>query len=570
MKRPNLCAALILLFLQIWNAKGQSIDIMFTTDVHGSFLNYDFIKGEKCGNGLEAVYTTINSIRDTASSTLLLDGGDIMQGTPLVYYSNYVDTATTNISAQVYNYMGYDAVCIGNHDIEATHKVYDKAVREFEMPVLGANVVNVRTGKPYFEPYSIFKRGGKRIAVIGLTTPYVPHWLAETYWSGMQFEDMVESARKWVDYVRKNEKPDAVIGVFHAGTNYNYGGQNADTPMNENASLLVAERVEGFDLILTGHDHREHNLRATTPSGKKVQVLGPGKSAYNLGHIRMTFGKGGEVTTEGRLISMEGVAPSEKMHKRFAKVEAEVRGYTGCVICKLGSDINAYETLMGSSAFVDLVNKTMLKHTGADISMSAPLTVKAHIPAGDLTVGRMFSLYPFENTLCVLRLTGKEILDYLEYSYDLWIENPQTTGHVLRLARKGRLLNDFFALDAALGIDYTVDVTKPRGQRVAIRRLSDGRPFDKKKSYTVAMNSYRANGGSGHLEFGAGIPFDKIMERVVRTIDQDIRGLMVEDLAEMGRGGKVVKLTPEGNWRFVPAKEVKKSLAEDVAGFVVR
>ena len=194
-----------------------------------------------------------------------------------------------------------------------------------------------------------------------------------------------------------------------------------------------------------------------------------------------------------------------------------VKSYTRKVIANLTAPVRAYESLGGSSAFVDVVHRTMLKHTGADISMSAPLLINATLPQGDITVGRMFSLYKYENTLCLISMTGKEVKDYLEYSYDKWIQDPQATGHALLLNKSGRLVNNYYNLDSAAGIIYTVDVTAEKGRRVKIVSMADGRKFDKRKTYKVALNSYRASGGGGHLEFGAGIPFHDIKSRILKS-----------------------------------------------------
>jgi 2',3'-cyclic-nucleotide 2'-phosphodiesterase/3'-nucleotidase len=144
---------------------------------------------------------------------------------------------------------------IGNHDIEAGHPVYDKLVKEVKAPMICANIVDEKTGRPYFPPYVVIKRQGIKIAVLGLTEPKITEQLPNAFWSGLDVLDMVETARKWVPIIQTKEKPDLLIGLFHAGADYTYGGQTADTPKNENASQLVVEKIPGFDFILIGHDH---------------------------------------------------------------------------------------------------------------------------------------------------------------------------------------------------------------------------------------------------------------------------------------------------------------------------
>lgn len=551
-------------------AWAQTVSLFYTTDVHGAIFNYDFIRdAETVEPSLANVHAYVSQVRDTSDNVILLDNGDFLQGSPAVYYYNNIDTASVNIMARIFNYMGYDAVGIGNHDIEAQHRVYDKFVREVSAPVLAANVRRVATGEPYFKPYAVFERAGRRIAVIGLLTPHIPHWLPESFWSGMEFDDMIESARHWVEFVRANERPDAIVGLFHAGYDYTFDNQTADTYKNENASLLVAQRVEGFDAILIGHDHKVYNDVVTSPSGRPVVVLDAGTAAHNLGCLTMSFGPDGRPVCEGRLLPMAGVAPSEGYVEHFFPQRDAVLGYTRKVVARLTDDVRGRESLCGSSAFVDVIHKTMLKHTGADISMSAPLSTRAVLPKGDLTVGRLFALYKYENMLSVVTMTGREVVDYLEFSYDLWIQDPTRSGHVLLLSKPGRLKTTIYTLDSAAGIVYTVDVTKPKGRRVRVKSMADGSAFSLEKTYKVALNSYRANGGGGHLELGAGIPHSEIRGRTVMTIPTDLRGLVIEDLENAANANPhgEVTLTPLGNWRFVPEDLVGRYMPADMEKF---
>ena len=162
--------------------KEKTIDLKFieTSDVHGSFFPYDFINRKPKAGSLARVATYVNQLRSQhGENVILLDNGDILQGQPVNYYSNYVDTTSANIAAQVVNYLRYDAQTIGNHDVETGHRVYDKWVSATHCPILGANVIDTKTNKPYLKPYTILKRGGVRIAIIGLLTPAIPNWLGE-------------------------------------------------------------------------------------------------------------------------------------------------------------------------------------------------------------------------------------------------------------------------------------------------------------------------------------------------------------------------------------------------------
>ena len=205
-------------------SKTVRFKVIETSDVHGHFFPYDFMEKKSIKGTLVRANTYIKKERERYGQDhlLLIDNGDILQGQPCVYWSNYVMPENENLAARVINYMQYDAETVGNHDIEPGHAVYDKWIREVRCPLLGANVIfsnrnsmtskaskaNVYTG---LQPYSIHCVDGVKIAIIGMLTPAIPNWLAENVWKGMEFEEMVGCARKWMKHIKEMEKPDLVF-----------------------------------------------------------------------------------------------------------------------------------------------------------------------------------------------------------------------------------------------------------------------------------------------------------------------------------------------------------------------
>ncbi len=546
------------------SSNAQTIRIIYTTDTHGSIFPYNFVTGEDAQHSLAQAVTYIEEARNSSDNVILLDAGDMLQGTPAVYYYNNVDTAH-NIIPRIYNHLKYDAVCIGNHDIETGHAVYDKVVGEMNMPVLGANVINKATGKPYFQPYTVVERAGKRIAILGITTPYVPHWLPEYYWSGMEFTDMIESAKYWMNYIQKNEKPDAVVGLFHSGYDYTHSYQKAEDKCNENASVLVGEQVDGFDLILIGHDHKVYNTTVKSPSGRNVPICDAGTAARYIGDATMEFSKDSKSpVVSTKLVAMTNEGVSKSFSQQFLPQMLAIKAYAKKVVGQLDEDLISSDCLFGSAKFVNLIHATMLKHSGAQISLAAPLLVDMDIPKGDVTVGNMFTLYKFENMLSVVRLTGEEIIKFLEYSYDEWIMNPAEKGHLIKVNNRGRIINRVYNFDSAVGIKYTVNPFKPLGSRVEVISMQDGTPFSKEQEYTVAMSSYRYNGGGEHLTKGLGFSKGQIAERTVKNVLSDLRGMIMQDIVDMG--GKIT-IPDYNNWKFVPEDKVKEYIEKDKALF---
>ena len=152
MKKALILGALLLGTLPHTMAQTKTVNlrIVETSDVHGYFFPYDFVNRKPLEGTLMRINSYVNNLRNQYGENLLLiDNGDILQGQPTCYWSNYVMTTDQNIAARMVNYMGYDAETIGNHDVEPGHAVYDKWIREVRCPILGANVVEKENGQPY-------------------------------------------------------------------------------------------------------------------------------------------------------------------------------------------------------------------------------------------------------------------------------------------------------------------------------------------------------------------------------------------------------------------------------------
>ncbi|MGX8698112.1 MAG: bifunctional metallophosphatase/5'-nucleotidase, partial [Prevotella sp.] len=182
MSRNLFSLALFLLFLGNLPAMSQPVTVKLkvieTSDIHGYFFPYDFIEGKDLKGTLTRVNTYVERQRKAFGDRLLLiDNGDILQGQPCVYWSNYVMPEDENLAASVINYMRYDAETVGNHDIETGHRVYDKWIREVRCPLLGANIIDTGNNLPYVRPYAVIEReveGQKvRIVIIGMITPTI-------------------------------------------------------------------------------------------------------------------------------------------------------------------------------------------------------------------------------------------------------------------------------------------------------------------------------------------------------------------------------------------------------------
>ncbi|MBU1013991.1 MAG: bifunctional metallophosphatase/5'-nucleotidase [Bacteroidetes bacterium] len=570
----------LFLFTTLLPLQAQTIKLKLieTSDVHGALFPWDFINNKPTSTSLAQVYTYVQEQRaDKSQSVILLDNGDILQGQPLVYYSNFEKTEAEHICARVMNYMNYDAATVGNHDIEAGHPVYDKLVKEFKFPWMAANAVNTETNRPYFKPYTIVNREGIKIAILGLITPGIPMWLPEKIWSGIDFQDMILSANKWVKIINETEHPDVLIGLFHAGIDANYNGQTADMDRNENAAQLVAEQVPGFDVVFVGHDHNSWNNWVKNSEGKDVLILGTLSAARTATEATIILNKNKESgkwekETTGNVIQIKDFKPDEAFMNQFAPEIEEVKAYVAKPIGTFTETISTRESMFGDSPFVDLIQHIQLDLTKADVSFAAPLSFNAEIKKGEIYVSDMFNLYKFENLLYTMKMSGQEIKDYLEYSYGQWFNQMDNSDdHLLKFKRdehgeitlshgNPQLAVSYYNYSSAAGINYTVDLTKLAGEKIVISSMSDGKPFDLKKNYTVALNSYRGNGGGGHLTVGAKIPANAITGRIINSTPKDLRYYLMKWIEKE----KIVSPKASGNWSVIPNEWWLKGKEKDM------
>ncbi len=554
-------------------------DLFSTNDVHGSYFDSTYVSS-RTRSSLFAVNHYVDSVRKArgAENVLLIDAGDCLQGDNAAYYFNYVDTASTHVYARMVNYMKYDAVCVGNHDVETGHAVYDRVRKQMQMPWFAANYPRTDGTGAYFDEYKIFKRNGLRIAVIGAGNANIRAWLTQSLWDGMDFTPIVSMMQAKVDSVKAVEKPDIVIVATHTATGAGDGSSL------EAEGLDLFKSLKGVDLILCAHDHRPF---VTVNSDSTFALINSGSHCRNIGHGSISVEvKGGKVVSKkvcADLIPVKKELVDTTMRNVFRKDYLAVKAFTTQKVGALLSDLSTRDGYTGQSDYLNLVHRLGLSQEGVELSIAAPLTFDGTVKAGELIYNDLFTIYPYENQMFVVRLSGKEIKDYLEASYDQWINTLSTSQlskkpsenspALLKIDRRadprtGRSRWSFRArsynFDSAAGLNYTVDVTKPRGSRIQITSMADGTPFDFEKEYRVAMTSYRACGGGGLLS-AAGVDPSDIDSRIVERLPE-YRNVLYDYLKAhpIIDPSQVGDPTVVGRWEFVPAKLAQPYLQNDL------
>ncbi len=569
MNKIVFCVAMGLIFTSIASSCEREdgtykVSIFSTNDVHGKYFD-SLYNGAANATSLANVAAYFKEQEQLLGEEgiIRIDVGDFLQGDNAAYWSNYVDTVSSgkHLAVRLFEYLKYDAIVVGNHDIETGHEVYDRINREFRYGYLGANVVNESDSLQYFVPYRIIEKSELRVAVIGFENPNIKSWLGENLWKGVDFLDIKSVAQKWVDYVNSKESPDITIVAMHSGV-----GNGVDSDF-ENTALFLSRTLKGVDAIFCGHDHKEF----ISDSNGAIPVIDARNQCAFVGRCDFEVEiKGGKVVSKqckASLADMKEYSPDKEYCAEFKDYWRNVYAFSNMEIANAEKSIVCQDALFGPSMIMGLIHSVQMQASGADISFAARLKMYGKVKAGKITYQDLFTIYPFENQLYVIELSGKQIKDYLEYSYMLWLgEAPCVNGHLLNIERdesgtnkgKWKTVTPPFNWESAYGINYSVNIFKPYGQRISIESKSNGEAFDMERIYKVAVSSYRANGGGEHLTKGAGIE-KELLPTIVSAKLGDIRGMIYQSL----KNGLNCNGTIDDNWGFKPAIDAEKMGFQD-------
>lgn len=521
----------------------DTLYILQTTDVHGNIYPYNYfqdINDERIG--LAKVATRVKEYRQKHKNIILVDCGDLLQGTPLSWYFNKYDRHLVHPMILTMNLMGYDAFTVGNHDIEQGVDVYIKAEKESEFAWLSANSV-VQDGSTFFKPYKIVERSGIKVGILGLTTPGIPLWLDKSLYPGIEWQDMVKSAAKYADEL--NSKSDIMIGIFHAGFNADYSKERTDAAgmPNENASGLVAKAVNGFDAILAGHSHRawpmQVGIQNVMDFNDGLVQINAGSWAKNLAVIKIVLTKNenqqwGVQSKSAWIESMADIRADQEILDATKYYHQETLKYIRQKVGVSSGSITAADAHFKDTPLMELISKAQLDFTGADISFAASFNSKLTLEAGDILIKDIYGMYYYENFLYVMEMSGQQIKDFLEYSARFFkIENGEIITN-----------KDIpgYNYDMAEGLNYTINIRKPFGERIVDLSNLDDSKFDLDKMYNVAMNSYRASGGGGHIA-AAGAENNKITFKST----EEMRNILTSYIKKVG----TIEPTVDNNWKLI-------------------
>ncbi|MFH0176717.1 bifunctional metallophosphatase/5'-nucleotidase [Streptomyces cacaoi] len=506
--------------------KRYALTVLGTTDLHGHVFNWDYFKDaeykDAAGNaqGLARISTLVNQIRKEKGreNTLLLDAGDTIQGTPLTYYYAKVDPITAkggpvHPMAQAMNAIGYDAAALGNHEFNYGIETLRKFESQLRFPLLGANAVDAKTLKPAFQPYVIKTfcvKGAPpvKVAVLGLTNPGIAIWDKAYVQGKLAFPGLEEQAAKWVPKL-KSLGADVVIVSAHSGSSgtSSYGDQ---LPYVENSAALVAQQVPDIDAVLVGHAHVEiPELKVVNAkTGKTVVLSEPLAYAERLSvfDVELVFEKG-RWTVESvasKVLNSNTVADDPKITKLLGDEHAKVVAYVNQVVGSATETLTTVEARYKDAPIIDLITKVqedVVKAALAGtsyaslpvIAQASPFSRTSEIPAGQVTIRDLSSLYVYDNTLVAKLLTGAQVRAYLEYSAQYFVQTAAGTVVDTEKLTNAAGRPDY-NYDYVSGLAYEIDIAQAAGSR--IKNLTfNGAALDDAQQFVLAVNNYRANGG---------------------------------------------------------------------------
>lgn len=539
LRLPVLALALFAAVVSGIAAERAQVTLLVTTDLHGRIYPLDYFTQRPSNVGLAKIATVVKETRKRQPNLLLIDCGDTIQGTPLVYLHSRRTDGPVHPMMLVMNSLGYTSMTPGNHEYNFGLEVLEKARREANFPFLSGNTYRTGTETTAFAPYIVKEVDGVRVGILGLTTPGIPHWENPKNYAGLEFRETVAEAKKWVRILREQERADVVVGAFHMGIEevLATGRTDPGTMPDENACLAIARQVPGLDFIFMGHTHQQ--VPALSVNDVLLAQAGHWGSHVVRADVylsRETEGpwrieaKGAATVpiTDAIPADPEVLAMTESYHR-------ETEAWLARPIGESARALGAAEASFQDSALLDLIHRVQLDVGQADVSLVANFNPRSRIPSGTVTVRDIASLYIYENTLYVVEVTGAQLKDALEHSarYFLPYEQGKTARELVNPDIPG------YSFDIAEGVGYELDLREPLGRR--IKNLTfKGVPLRPDQKLRLATNNYRYNGGGGYTML-SGAP-------VLYQSNVEIRDLIIEWVEK----NRVIPAEPSDNWRILP------------------
>jgi len=520
--------------------------ITATTDVHGYVRGWDYYGNrEDPVRGLTRAATIVDSVRRAAPGRVLLVGaGDLLQGNPFTYTVARVTRTRRNAVIAAMNSMRYDAAAIGNHEFNYGVPYLDSAIAQARFPFLAANArFTDRAPRHRARPYrgrTLVQRAGLRVAIVGATTPGSNVWDATNLEAvHLHIDDILPAVAREVRDARARGA-DVIVVLLHSGLDEPSSYDTVTTERaSENVAARVAREVPGIDVLIYGHSHKQNR-------GEMIGstfVIQPLKWATSVAVVTLpatcTAGRWRAGAPTGVLIPTAHHAEAPEVVRATQRVHDEAKRYVSSTITTTPDTWRGDSARLRDVPLTDFILAVEQRAANADLASTAAFDTAAHFGPGPITVAQVAQLYPYDNTLRAVRISGAQLRSYLEYSSRYYRQSPTGAPVVDTTVAS-------YNFDVVSGVDYTLDLARPVGERV-VALTHHGRAVAPTDSFTLALNNYRQTGGGGYAMLrGAPVVYDR---------QQEISQLLIDELRRrpiIRQSDYFVK-----NWSILPPRSAR-------------
>lgn len=473
--------------------------IYYTSDVHGYFYPSDYLDREFKETGL--LCAANNYKKD--KNTLIIDGGDILQGSAFDYYlQNKKDSKTI---AEIMSMIDVDYFTIGNHDFNYGYDYLKEYITNHSGKCICANVFD-KTGEIPIYDHEILEIENKTIGIIGVVTDWVNLWEKKENLINFEIKDTFSSAKSAYEKIKDT---DYKICIYHGGFEIDLDTLEKNSDTDENVGAKIAKELD-LDLLLTGHQHM------TVPSKELfgTHTLQPPANAVQYMQVDIDFENKKTTST------LCDVSPDvrEDIYEKFLDIENDVQDYLDIPIAKLEKDYHPSGKLdmaLNGSELADFINSIQLDVSGADISITSFANeIKGFNKI--ITIRDVLTTYRFPNTLVVLEIDGKSLRDALEqnYSYIVYENNNFKINDAFLNPKVEHYNFDFFS-----NIDFILDLKKDIGNRIGKIEFN-GKTINDNDKFSIVMNNYRSTGAGN-------FPMYKNL-KVVKEINMEVSEILID------------------------------------------